>query len=233
MKAIERLFKYLDFKGIPHTRFEKTIGISNGYLNTQLKRNADIGEGMFIKIIDNCLDMNPVWLLTGNDEMIKKENYVAEPSAVYKTRTDNNLEIQQIPLYNMEASAGIVSLFKDQSQEAPIDFISIPNLPKCDGAIYVTGDSMYPLLKSGDIVMYKQINDLSNVIYIWGEMYLVSLDMDDEEYVTVKYIQKSEIGEDHIKLVSMNTNHQPIDVPKNKVKALALVKGSIRINSMI
>ena len=92
---------------------------------------------------------------------------------------------------------------------------------------------MYPLLKSGDIVMYKQINDLANVIYIWGEMYLVSLDMDDEEYVTVKYIQKSEISDEHIKLVSMNTNHQPIDVPKSRVKALALVKGSIRINSMI
>lgn len=159
---------------------------------------------------------------------------VKEPDAVYRQKTDsNNLEIQQIPLYNMEASAGIVSLFKDQSQEAPIDFISIPNLPKCDGAIYVTGDSMYPLLKSGDIVMYKQINDLANVIYIWGEMYLVSLEMDSEEYVTVKYIQKSDVGADYIKLVSMNSNHQPIDVAKSRVRALALVKGSIRINSMI
>ena len=182
-----------------------------------------------LRYIATAMGVDIIQLISGESKGIEFK----EPTSVYKTRTDNTIEIQQIPLYNMEVSAGIVSLFKDQSQEAPIDFISIPNLPKCDGAIYVTGDSMYPLLKSGDIVMYKQINDLANVIYIWGEMYLVSLDMDDEEYVTVKYIQKSEISDEHIKLVSMNTNHQPIDVPKSRVKALALVKGSIRINSMI
>jgi len=233
MKAIERLFKYLDFKGVPHTRFEKEIGISNGYLNTQLKRNADIGESMLIKIIDYCLDINPVWLLTGKGDMLNENLIVSEPKGVYKLRTDSILDGQRIPLYNMEASAGIVSLFKDHGSETPLDFISVPNLPKCDGAIYVTGDSMYPLLKSGDIVMYKQINDLNNFIFIWGEMYLVSLDMDGEEYVTVKYIQRSDRSEDMIKLVSMNQNHQPIEVPKTRLKALAFVKGSIRINSMV
>ena len=43
-----------------------------------------------------------------------------------------------------------------------LDYISIPRLPKCDGAVYVTGDSMYPLLKSGDIVLYKEVSDIKN-----------------------------------------------------------------------
>ena len=57
-KIIHRIFQYLDYKGIPHTRFEKEIGLSNGYLNTQLKRDADIGESVIVKIIDYCLDIN-------------------------------------------------------------------------------------------------------------------------------------------------------------------------------
>ena len=49
---------------------------------------------------------------------------------------------------------------------------------------------MYPLLKSGDIVLYKQLGNIDDIF--WGDMYLLSIDIDGEEYVTVKYIQKSD-----------------------------------------
>lgn len=90
---------------------------------------------------------------------------------------------------------------------------------------------MYPLLKSGDIIMYKQINNILDGIF-WGEMYLISIDQDGDEMVTVKYIQKSEKGEEWIKLVSQNKHHDDRDVSLTKVRALALIKASIRINSM-
>ena len=57
------------------------------------------------------------------------------------------------------------------------------------------------------------------------------MDMSGEEYITVKYIQKSEQPE-FVKLVSQNKHHQDEDVEITKIKALALVKASIRINSM-
>jgi hypothetical protein len=69
-KIIHRLLKYLNFKHIAPTNFEKKAGLSNGYLRTQQRRNADIGESVLIKIIDNCLDVNPLWLMTGKGEMI-------------------------------------------------------------------------------------------------------------------------------------------------------------------
>ncbi|MFH1121758.1 MAG: hypothetical protein V1775_18200 [Bacteroidota bacterium] len=71
MKSIERLFQYLDYKSIKPARFEKEIGISNGYLGTQLKRKADLGETIVNKIINYSLDLNLIWLLTGNGEMLK------------------------------------------------------------------------------------------------------------------------------------------------------------------
>lgn len=231
-KAIHRVFKYLEYKGIRHTRFEKEISLSNGYLNTQLKRNSGIGEDLLTKIVNNCQDLNPIWLLTGDGSMIiSNSDYAAEPMTSYRKTKSINYDNQYIPLYNMEASAGLVELFQSQNSATPIDTIKIPNLPSCDGAVFVTGDSMYPLLKSGDIVAYKQINDYINDIF-YGEMYLVSVGFEDELFVSVKYIQKSDEGKEWIKLVSHNQHHQDKDIHLSKVKAMALVRATIRLNSM-
>lgn len=161
----------------------------------------------------------------------KEEDIVMEPKAIYLQRTDKLQKNQMIPLFNLEAAAGLVDLFQHYNEITPIDHLSIPNLPKCDGAVFVTGDSMYPLLKSGDIVVYKQIYNIDEGIF-WGEMYLVSVQMDDEEYISVKYIQKSNKGNEYIKLVSQNGHHQPKDIHKDRIRALAMVKASVRINSM-
>jgi transcriptional regulator with XRE-family HTH domain len=160
-----------------------------------------------------------------------ESDIIENEGEVFKLRTDRDIENQLIPLYNIEASAGLVDLFQTHNEKNVIDTIKIPNLPKCDGAIFITGDSMYPLLKSGDIVAYKEIQDFKNDIF-WGEMYLISVEVSGEEWVSVKYIQKSEKGEEYIKLVSQNQNHQAKDVCLDKIRALAIVKASIRINSM-
>lgn len=150
----------------------------------------------------------------------------------FNQKTDTiKSETQLIPIYNIEATAGIVTLFENNKAMKPIDHLSIPHLPKCDGALYVTGDSMYPLLKSGDIVIYKQIHDMKNNIF-WGEMYLINVVTNDDEFTTVKYIQKSDLGDDYVKLVSHNKHHQDKEQHISGIKALALVKASVRINSM-
>ncbi|WP_315302514.1 hypothetical protein [Tannerella forsythia] len=86
MKAIERLYTYLKHKGIKPTNFERNIGLSSGYLSTQKKRNADMGESVLIKINDNCRDLNLEWLLTGVDPMIKEQ----EKGGVYQSISGNN-----------------------------------------------------------------------------------------------------------------------------------------------
>ncbi|MBQ5843841.1 MAG: helix-turn-helix transcriptional regulator [Alistipes sp.] len=170
-------------------------------------------------------NVSPTWLETGEGEMFN-----ADPSLVkaFSRRTDSSLPLQSVPLYSIEGTAGLVPLFTDGNVE-PVNFIHIPNLPKCDGAIYVVGDSMYPLLKSGDIVLYKQLQSLEDVF--WGDMYLLSIDINGEEYITVKYLQKSD-REGYVRLVSQNSHHADKDVAADKIRAIALVKASIRMNSM-
>ena len=172
------------------------------------------------------LNVNPDWLEGGKGEMFN-----ANPafSASFGHGTEMTMPLQSVPLYSVEATAGLVPLFEQRDLYNPINYIHIPNLPKCDGAIYVVGDSMYPLLKSGDIVLYKQLHDLEDIF--WGDMYLLSIDIDGEEYITIKYIQRSE-REGYVRLVSQNQHHADKEVQMSRIRAIALVKASIRMNSM-
>ncbi len=176
-------------------------------------------------ILVQDLNVNPDWLDTGEGEMFN-----AEPEYTsFRLRTDNSLPMQSVPLYSIEGTAGLVPLFNDRTNNKPINYIHIPNLPKCDGAIYVSGDSMYPLLKSGDIVLYKQLHNIDDIF--WGDMYLLSIDLEGEEYIVVKYIQKSD-REGYVKLVSQNPHHADKEIEISRIRAIALVKASIRMNSI-
>ena len=224
---VSRIMQIIDYKHINKRKFYKETGLSNGFLD----KVKDVGVSKIENILSAYPDINPIWLLTGKGNMLLEEPEQSIPTNSFKLRTDQSQENQEIPLYNIEAAAGLVELFQSSSSHIPIDTLRIPNLPKCDGAVFVTGDSMYPLLKSGDIVAYKQIHDLLSEIF-WGEMYLISVEVGGEEYISVKYIQKSDEGKEYIKLVSQNSHHQPKDVELSKVRAMALIKASIRINSM-
>lgn len=220
-ERIENLIKFLNLNA---RSFSELIGAKEATTRNYLGRGS-MPNAEYLELIFNSIEnINAEWLLSGKGDMFKEKEV-----KVYANRTDTRVEEQAIPLYDHKASAGLTKLFSNS--ENILDYIRVPNLPKCDGAVHISGDSMYPLLKSGDIVMYKQIHDILNGIF-WGEMYLVSLNLDDEDYTLVKYIQRSELGDDFVKLVSQNQHHAPKDVPLKSIRALGYIKASIRINSM-
>lgn len=227
MGSTERVREYLDYKGITKYKFCNDLGFSNKFLDN----SSNMGTDKACKILHHYPDLNSEWLLTGNGSMIKEENTSVVIMKNDRKTADAIHVNQEIPLYDLEAVAGLRELFNSGEPQRVLDTIKIPNLPKCDGAISVTGDSMYPLLKSGDIVLYKE-TEFENIFF--GEMYLLSVKLNDwEEYITVKYVQKSDQGAEYVKLVSQNSHHQPKDIHISKISALALIKASIRINTMM
>lgn len=237
IERLKKLCKWLIYIGYADNDAELAtkLGYTKSSFSQIINEKVPLSDKFIDKICAVNENINKVWINTGRGELliseIKNAMKFNEPSSLYNKKSDLLVDGQKIPLYNIEATAGIVTLFNDSNETKPIDYIQIPNLPKCDGAVYISGDSMYPLLKSGDIVMYKVIHNIKDGIY-WGEMYMISIDQDGDEMVTVKYIQKSEKGEKWIKLVSQNKHHDDREVSLNKVRALALIKASIRINSM-
>jgi phage repressor protein C with HTH and peptisase S24 domain len=225
----QRILQLTEIKEVSKENFFKELGMSYGSFKGK-SLDKSLNSDALATIVTKYPDVDPLWLLTGEGRPIVSHELREEPTR-YNLRTDRSHESQEIPLYNLEASAGLVELFNNSGSFIPIDTLKIPNLPKCDGALFVTGDSMYPLLKSGDIIAYKEIKDLKNDLF-WGEMYIVSVEVGGEYYTSVKYIQKSDLGDTHIKLVSQNSHHQPKDVELIKVRAVAIVKASVRMNTM-
>jgi hypothetical protein len=64
-------------------------------------------------------------------------------------------------------------------------------------------------------------------------MYLLYINNGDDEYLTVKYVQKSEKGDEYWKLVSQNPHHEPKDEPVKNIWGIAIVKISIRHNTIL
>lgn len=74
MGAIQRLNEYVERKGISKYRFYKESGLSNGFLD----KGENIGTDKCEKIIYAYPDINPLWLLTGEGEMLKDSSCNSE-----------------------------------------------------------------------------------------------------------------------------------------------------------
>jgi len=196
------------------------------YVEGESKPSADF----LTNILSAYTDISAEWLMRGEGEMTNAQ-IVKDYTQVFNPKyTEKNIENEVINLYDINAAANLKTLLAAKGQYI-LGKIVIPNAPKCDGALHVCGDSMYPLLKSGGIVAYKEITpDLQNIF--WGEMYVVDMCVDGDDYLVVKYVQHSDKGDDWIKLVSYNQYYQPKDFPISCIRAMALVKLSIRMNTI-
>lgn len=226
--TLQRIKRYIDFRGIRVSVLEREVGMSNGSFASQLKNNKTIGVDKLENILKIYEDINVEWLLTGNGNMLKEVVLEYNSPKINELKEETTI-IENIPVYNVQTVEGIVDLFGDNNFQVPVDYIKVSKIDKYDGALYIIGDSMYPLLKSGDIVVYKKINNLQNNI-IWGEMYLVYVNNDDNEYFFTRFLKKSE-RESYVQFVSQNPDHQTIEFPISSIKSIALVKASVRINS--
>jgi phage repressor protein C with HTH and peptisase S24 domain len=231
MKAVERILQYIDYKGLNNSSFEKKIGVSNGYIATQSKRNADLGEGILNKILDNSLDINPEWLLTGKGEMLKvnpelykdHQNRSIKGNLQYASE-ENSRPKRGIPLIPIEAMAGFGSgevkvMDYDLGEYVVPEFDEL----KVDFMITVRGSSMYPKYSSGDLVACKKIA-MNDIFFQWNKVYV----LDTEQGALIKRV---DIGRDdeHILIVSENEKYKPFQLHKSKIYAIAIVVGVIRL----
>lgn len=207
--------------------FANKLGISSSMMTEISKGRSNVGV-LAIQNIVKYFSVSSSWLLMGEGTMFNTFEKDIDIKETFALRTDRKIESQSVPLYRITAQAGIIALFDDSSSDIPIGQIQIPNLPRCDGALYVFGESMQPILQSGDIILYKKVA-VDNIL--WGEMYLVAFSLDGDDYVAIKYIQKSNDPK-KVTLVSRNSSYAPQDIPWNSIRALALIKASIRFNTM-
>lgn len=213
------------------SEFAAYLGISRSTLSNWIARNSID----FPLVLGRLKEVDYNWLLTGkgsptaHKKICKGEFGEGEVEILHNPKSVEAVADRSVTLYDISAAANLKTMLADRPQYA-VGKIQIPSVPVCDGAVYVSGDSMYPILKSGDIVGFKSISSFVDVIY--GEMYLVSFQLGGDEYLAVKYVNRSE-NPNCIRLVSYNLHHEPMDLSLEAINAMAIVKFSIRKNMMM
>lgn len=155
----ERLILFIKEKGLSQGKFEKTVGLSNGFVNNISK---GIGAEKLQKILCVFPDLNQTWLLTGEGDMLNtKESHLINNKEKPSLHT-----IKYFP--NVDGTMGDVQ-FLDNPTETTLDII-IPGYSDCKFAINAYGDSMSPLINSGQIVL---LSEWLESFVDWGKIYLV------------------------------------------------------------
>lgn len=154
----QRLIQFIKYKGIGQGKFEKTVGLSNGYIN-QLRHSPSPQKIQMI--IGAYPDLNQSWLLTGEGEMLNSLKIGTEPNINYT---------KGVPYYNVDFIGGFDIVLNDQTinPEYLIDFQKY-NEATC--WCNVSGHSMEPEINNGDIIALKKIEDFSFLPL--GEIYAI------------------------------------------------------------
>ena len=82
MRRIDRLDKYLSYKGISDYRATLDAGLSKGVIGKSRENNRDLSNKVVEKLVEVYSDLNKVWLLTGEGEMLKNASAIAENHSI-------------------------------------------------------------------------------------------------------------------------------------------------------
>ncbi len=225
----QKILLYLTKKGITPYEFYKISGVTRGILT----QNNGINEDNLARFLAYASDVNPEWLLTGEGEMLKtnrisRHNSVEQvPVIEYKdseitqvkqtSELRNNHTRPRIPL-NAAAgglSVALSSVSESECEQMPV----IPSLPKYDFTIVARGESMEPVIESGDELACRFITE--SAFIQWGRIHV----LDTAQGIVVKRIFESD---GHILCRSDNKGYPDFPISKEEIYHMALVVGLLR-----
>lgn len=205
----ENIVKTLEFKGISKYKFYQESGISRGVLD----QKTGISEDNIARFLAYFPEINPNWLITGEGNMLLSES---ENGLGGATRTG-------IPLVGVEAVAGFGNESFAISQSDVLGNYAVPEFASADFMLPITGDSMEPLYKKGDIIACKILQDAT--FLQWNKPHILAT---KEQGLLCKRLKPSAKPQ-HYLAVSENKEYDPFDIPKNQITGIALIIGLIRL----
>ena len=212
---------YIREKGINDNQVTVNAHLSVGQLYNTRKNGYDLGKRTVEKILTYYQDLDRVWLLTGEGEMIK-----SKPSTSNKKSMIDPDYI--IPLFSPVGVQKIESIILNEVD--PVDYLAIPGITNADGAIYIPLDPIARKMKksTGDILVYKRTKpSLDNISF--GQLYLLTYNEESESRTTLAYVNQSETT-DRIKLQSYGGFYESKVISLKSVVVMVQVMASIIYN---
>ncbi len=180
----DRLYKWVDGSANPKTE-------DNAILEKWLQQ---------LEILPNNLS------LPGNQPV--QPNYLATRRNL---KNENNLT--GMPVFeSAPATLSVVESYRDEKQDYPDFWLSIPQYRKCTYACRAKGDSMHPLIRNHALVGGMEIVDMNVIIF--GDVYIVHTKNGIE---TIKYIHPHPSDEEKLLLVPYNEHAKTTPLHKRDI----------------
>lgn len=220
----DRLLQFIDYTGLEIAVFERSIGLSNSAVHK-------MGEGTRNSTIDKISvkypDLNIVWLKTGVGNMLLSDERNEKTITVNQTAISPNNRKGAL-IYDIDATCGLNGRDIEFTDEKVIGSIDAPEINPESKIIFATGDSMLPLIASGDRVVIRKIESWDYFNY--GQVYLIITN----EYRLIKRVRRHpKDAENLILLRSENPNYDDIDLPKREIIHLFIVENILSIKNIL
>lgn len=206
-------------------QFAKHLGVSPQTISAWIARNTFDSELIYAK----CRYIDPSWLLTGQGNMLTptesiQQNVESKHEAIPIMKGMPS-DIKPIPLVTEHAAAGFGNESFAIEDDDVKDYYVIPKFRfnHVDFMIEVSGLSMYPHFKSGDVIACTILHEAKYIQ--WNRCHVIAT---REQGILVKRIMPSE-NEECFKIVSDNKDFPPFDLPKEEITGIALVVGCVSL----
>lgn len=220
MTIKDRILKFIDYSQISIRQFELKCGLSNGAVS---KMGNNTRRSIIDKISLSFPSLNQTWLLTGEGEMLKGQSNARMAGEIYTVgeKDDGVLMVDYIPV------AATASFIENLGGASSTDFDKYPLVPfgnessdaKLLRIFEVDGDSMYPTIPSGALILAKEIPEKS---WHYAEGVVVAV---YDTFVVVKRIVKNDLLLNNILVLgSDNKDYGQISVPQSDLRALYKAK---------
>ena len=224
MGVKERILQFINYKGITIQAFELSTGLSNGAVS---KMGDGTRRSTLEKISNYYPELNTNWLLTGVGEMLLSNERVdkiitIQQNVISETKRKGAL------IYDIDATCGLSGRDVDFTDEKVIGSIDAPEINPDSKIIFATGDSMLPLIASGDRVVIRKIESWD--FFNYGQVYLIITN----EYRLIKRVRRHPKDSDNLILLrSENPDYDDIDLPKREIIHLFIVENILSIKNIL
>lgn len=169
-ERFERFDKYMKHKGLNDNQVTVECKLSQGLLGQARKGKSDLGTKTIEKILNVYQDLNKVWLMTGEGDMLSSTSS-AKPQQSKKAERVTDDEAYKVPLVPISALAGSLNDFSLSVKRDDCETVISP-IKDIDMAIKISGDSMEPEYPADSQVFVKKINE--RAFLEWGRVYVLN-----------------------------------------------------------
>lgn len=220
--------------------FESQAGITQGVLSNAIKKNSDISSINLSKIIDTYSEFDAHWLLTGEGDMMRapevpteqtspvNNSHECESKELELPSTDefeyvNNDNEGKIPIVH-ELSFATIDPDEPSTIKAD-EYYYIKEFRNADFMMRVTGDSMYPRYKPGDLIACRNIRYTN--FYQWGKVYAL---LTCHQGIIIGRVYEHHQYKIFIRVKSDNPSYPEWEIPIDEVARAAIIIGSISLD---